>query len=428
MKNVIDMYSRKINRAERTLPIQQLNSKGIKQLNFSEWPSFKEETWRYTNLNYLKQLSFSWLPIPPKELCLNYINSLPQHNGENSVYLFDGHYLPGLSDRYLNSKEGFQIITTAQSTFGDMLDVFNDVAIGPPDLLRSMNAAFANHVFILKLKDSQQRQKISIENIEIQKSDAGNFSTPRILLYAEESAKADCEFVFKSLETDFVNIVFDIYLKSNAEINISQIMKPTNSKAINCSQRIQLEEGSQLHSSSLIFGSQLSRLDQQVFSEGIHSKTHISCAYIADGKEQVDIISTVNHHVPKCESTQWIKGIVDGAGRANINGRIYIQQGAQEVDSQLLNNNLLLSETAEVNTRPELEVEADNVKATHGATVSQLEEEEVFYLQSRGITKSAAVELLLRGYLSDIFKAANVLNPTKILEFIEDYFDKKYCE
>ena len=423
MKNLVQEYSEQINNLQRPLALRQLNSKGLRHLLNQEWPTKKNEQWKYTNLSHLKSENLRWIGCPKKEDCLNFLNQQDKNKAKDQVFLFDGHFLPGLSDRFFEANDYLEFINQQNELFSSEIVSFNEATIGPEDVMRSLNCAYSTNVLIVKFKEFCSAIKLRIKNIEISSQSSYLFSTPRVLLHVA-SKQANCEISMATENNFLTNVIVDVLLSERAQLNLDIHLQPKEGKSILLSNRVHMEEESQLNINSILFGGELTRMDQEVFVEGERTETHLTCAYIAEKNEQVDIRSTVNHHSPKGQSHQYIKGILKDKSKAIVNGRIYIHQGAQEVDSHLLNNNLILSEYSEVNTKPELEVEADNVKASHGATVGQLEEEELFYLASRGIHKEIAQKLLLRGFIFDTFRSSELIDDSQLREALEVYFDR----
>ncbi|MCB0384404.1 MAG: Fe-S cluster assembly protein SufD, partial [Bdellovibrionales bacterium] len=149
-------------------------------------------------------------------------------------------------------------------------------------------------------------------------------------------------------------------------------------------------------------GARLSRQELHCDIVGPQAFVRADAVYLVDGQGHVDLRTEINHRFEKGSSHQLIKGIAADKSRAVFNGKILIQEGAQQVDSSQLSKTLLLSNTAEVDAKPELEIYADDVKATHGATVGQLDEEQIFYLVSRGIPRGAAETLLAQGFTGEV--------------------------
>jgi len=130
--------------------------------------------------------------------------------------------------------------------------------------------------------------------------------------------------------------------------------------------------------------------------------------YMIEGSQHTDTHSVIDHRRPQCTSRQLYKGILDGKSRAVFNGKVFVRHGAQQTDAQQTNKNLLLSKEAQVDTKPQLEIFADDVKCTHGAAVGQLEEDELFYLESRGINPALARNLLTYGFAEEVIERIKI--------------------
>jgi Fe-S cluster assembly protein SufD len=130
--------------------------------------------------------------------------------------------------------------------------------------------------------------------------------------------------------------------------------------------------------------------------------------YMIEGSQHTDTHSVIDHRQPHCTSRQLYKGILDGKSRAVFNGKVFVRHGAQQTDAQQTNKNLLLSKEAQIDTKPQLEIFADDVKCTHGAAVGQLEEDELFYLESRGINPALARNMLTYGFAEEVIEKIKI--------------------
>jgi Fe-S cluster assembly protein SufD len=138
--------------------------------------------------------------------------------------------------------------------------------------------------------------------------------------------------------------------------------------------------------------------------------------YMIDGNQHTDTHSIIDHRQPRCRSQQLYKGILDGKSRAVFNGKVFVRHGAQQTDARQTNKNLLLSKEARVDTKPQLEIFADDVKCTHGAAIGQLEEDEVFYLESRGIRPELARNLLTYGFAEEVIEKIKIASVRQELD------------
>jgi Fe-S cluster assembly protein SufD len=165
---------------------------------------------------------------------------------------------------------------------------------------------------------------------------------------------------------------------------------------------VQLAAGSRYLSHNLSLGGGLARNDIDVRLGGEHAEAALDGLYLTDGRQHADTHLTVRHHAGRCESHQLYKGILGGRSRAVFNGRIVVDQDAQQTDANQSNRNLLLSDDAVVNSNPQLEIFADDVRCTHGSTVGRLDDEAIFYLRTRGIDRAAAQRLLTTAFAGEV--------------------------
>lgn len=163
-----------------------------------------------------------------------------------------------------------------------------------------------------------------------------------------------------------------------------------------------LEAKSELNSTLVGFGSNLSRVDIDVTHAGEHAFAKLNAIYLLDGKELFDLHSTIEHAVPHGTTEENVRGIVADNSRAVFNGRIHIHRNAQKTLAELNNRNLLMSDRAEINTKPELEIYADDVRCAHGATIAQMDKKALYYMQSRGISRSQAQVMLNFGFINEL--------------------------
>jgi Fe-S cluster assembly protein SufD len=153
---------------------------------------------------------------------------------------------------------------------------------------------------------------------------------------------------------------------------------------------------------SINLGAQLARHDVSVVLDHEGAECWVDGLYVVGADQHSDTHSVIDHKEPNCNSHQLYKGILDGNGRAVFNGKIFVREGAQKTDAMQTNKNLLLSPQARVDTKPQLEIYADDVKCAHGAAVGQIDEEELFYLQARGLNPDLGRNLLTYGFAEEV--------------------------
>lgn len=229
-------------------------------------------------------------------------------------------------------------------------------------------------------------------------------SHPRALIVAGEGAIATIIESYVSLGEDvyFTNAITEVVAKEGAVINHYRLQEESEHAFHVATTQVHQERASNYTSYAISLGGEIARHNLNVALTDENVETIIDGLYVATGRQHTDSHTTIDHQKPHSVSRQLYKGILDGRGRAVFNGKVFVREGALLTDARQLNKNLLLSSEAHVDTKPQLEIFADDVKCAHGATVGQLEDEELFYLASRGIRAERARALLTYGFAEDV--------------------------
>jgi Fe-S cluster assembly protein SufD len=229
-------------------------------------------------------------------------------------------------------------------------------------------------------------------------------SHPRVLIVAGDGAIATVIESYVSLGEDvyFTNAVTEVVAREGSVVTHYRLQEESERAFHVATTQVYQERGSNYTSYAISLGAQIARHDLNVALTDERIETTIDGLYIVTGRQHTDSHTTIDHQRPHSTSYQLYKGILDGRSRAVFNGKVFVREGALLTDARQLNKNLLLSPDATVNTKPQLEIFADDVKCSHGATVGQLEDEELFYLASRGLTPERARALLTYGFAEDV--------------------------
>lgn len=229
-------------------------------------------------------------------------------------------------------------------------------------------------------------------------------SFPRVLVVAERDSAATVIESYAGLRDGvyLTNAVVEIVLADNARIEHYKVQREGAEAFHIATTKADLGRHSSFNSTTVTLGAQLSRHNICVKLDQEGAECWVDGLYIVGTGQHADTHSLIDHRRPHCTSRQLYKGILDGKSRAVFNGKVFVREGAQQTDAQQTNKNLLLSNEARVDTKPQLEIFADDVKCAHGATVGQLEEEELFYLSSRGLHPDTARNLLTYGFAEEV--------------------------
>jgi Fe-S cluster assembly protein SufD len=216
--------------------------------------------------------------------------------------------------------------------------------------------------------------------------------------------------------TYFTNAVTEIVVGSGAIVDHYKVQREGNQAFHQATMQVQLGRAANFSSHAVTQGGQWVRNEINAIFEGERGECTLNGLYQASGQQLVDNRTFIDHAYPHCASHELYKGILDGKSRGVFNGKIYVRQDAQKTDAKQTNKTLLLSDDATINTKPQLEIYADDVKCTHGATVGQLDAESIFYLRSRGVGLAEARSLLTYAFANDIVGRIQVPNVRAELE------------
>jgi len=230
-------------------------------------------------------------------------------------------------------------------------------------------------------------------------------SNARLIVNAGKSSSAtviEHYFGEGDTETQFNNSVTELIVGENAQLSFYRLMDEAEKVNHISGVHVRLARSARLTSFFLALGTELTRVDVNAIFEGEGAEAEINGVYLPKNKQHVDIHTCMEHAVPHCESNETFRGIISDQARAVFNGRIHIHRDAQKTEAYLSNKNLLTSNKAEVDTKPELEIYADDVRCAHGATIAQLEENSMHYLKTRGISEDEARVMLSFGFINEL--------------------------
>jgi Fe-S cluster assembly protein SufD len=276
----------------------------------------------------------------------------------------------------------------------------------------ALNVAFADVVF-LKIPKETSIEKPFEFNFLAQENTA---KFPHVIVVAEAGSKATIIESYESGGASFTDSAVQIFVEDNANLTHYRVQNESQEAFHIGTTEVTLKRGSLYDSTNINLGAKLSRHDIHLKFTEEGGEAFVDGLYLIGGEQHADTHSVIDHKIPNCTSHQTYKGIVDGSARAVFNGKVFVRENAHGTDAQQSNKNLLLSNDARVDTKPQLEIYNDDVKCSHGATVGQLEEEELFYLLSRGLNDSLARNLLTYGFAEEIVNKIGIESIKKQLD------------
>jgi Fe-S cluster assembly protein SufD len=355
-------------------------------------PSARTEDWRFTNLAPLLRVPLELAEITPSDI------KLPPTDVDRIVFV-NGVYQPALSSDGAQLKGvscGPLSQGTAPRELGSVADYHNHV-------FTALNTALVQDGFFIVVPDGAVLPPIEI--LYLTHAQGRPLATPpRTLIVAGKNSQATVveRFATTSAETYFTNAVAEIVLHEDAIVDHYKVQQESLQAYHIANTQVVLAGRSKFSTHYLGFGGGLVRNEVRVRFEDEYAEATVNGLYRADGRQHMDNLTEIDHARAHCASHELYKGILGGHAQGVFNGKIVVRPDAQKTDAKQTNKVLLLSEDATINTKPQLEIYADDVKCTHGATVGQLDADMLFYLRARGLDLAEAQTLLTFAFANDI--------------------------
>jgi len=410
--------------------LQSLRTQGMARFEALGFPSTKNEDWHFTSVAPIAERTFR--------------AAMTSKKGVSSEGSTAGMVARADLTRFTFGQPAWHTLVFVNGEFSEDLSSYaglgekvrvNSLAnairsgIGRPERHLGKIAAFDNHAFtalntafigdgaFVEIQaDAVVEQPIHLLFVSEGQGEA--ISHPRNLIVAAANSRASIiESYFSVRDSSyFTNAVTEISLGQGARIDHYKIQRESEKSFHVGTTQIRQARDSQLHSFSLAVGGLLARTNIYTSLDGDAATCTLNGLYLTDGVQHIDNQTSIEHIAPNCPSHEIYKGVLDGRSHGVFNGKVYVHPEAQKTDGKQSNNNLLLSPTARVDTKPQLEIFADDVKCTHGATVGRLDELAMFYLNSRGIGPETARTLLTYAFAADVLETIELEALRKELE------------
>lgn len=401
------------NRVDVNNKIHDIRTDAIKIFEEKGFPSKRDEAWKYTSLN--KVLSYDYSVFPKQENLPEYkeIKGYLIHDIESYRIVFiDGKYASHLSK---TTHEGMDIclLSSALNKTKYRLFIenyFNKAA--SKDGITSLNTAFTQEgVFVHIPKNTIVEKPIQILFLSTG-DESAIMHQPRNLIVVEENSHLQVIERHQSLTDNPVltNSVTEVFAKKRAIVDYYKIQNDNPNASLIDNTFINQRQESHCFFHTFSLGGKLTRNNLNFYQKGERINSVLKGVTITGDKQHIDHSTLVHHTEPNCESHQDYKGVYADSSTGVFNGKVIVEKEAQKTNAFQANNNILLSDKATINTKPQLEIFADDVKCSHGCTIGQLDDNAMFYLRSRGIPEKEAKALLMYAF------ANNVLNSVKIPE------------
>jgi Fe-S cluster assembly protein SufD len=393
--------------------LPQLRHSAIDRFSALGFPTTKNEDWHFTSVAPIAEREFQIAPPAARRVELSDLTPFSFGHPEWPTLVFvDGRFNADLS-RAAKLPRGLVVmdLKRAWREASVLLEQhFTKVAAFDRDAFTALNTAFMTDGAVVHLAaDAVIDTPIHLLFVSTGITDS-LVTYPRNLIVAERNSKATVleSYVPLGDAAYFTNAVSEVVLRSGATLNHIKLQRESEKAFHVGNVQVTQERDSHLLSFSFATGAALSRTNVHTALAGEGCGATLDGLYMVDGEQHVDHQTLVEHIEPNTFSREVYKGILDGSSHGVFNGRVYVFAEAQKTDGKQQNNNLLLSETAHVDTKPQLEIFADDVRCTHGATVGRLDEVALFYMKSRGISSDHARELLTYAFAADVLEKIDV--------------------
>ncbi|MFN5443296.1 MAG: Fe-S cluster assembly protein SufD [Crocinitomicaceae bacterium] len=373
---------------------QELREKSLEILNETAFPTTKTEAWKYTRTTRISNGTFQ-LANPTIQSVTPYL--IEGLNGNILVFV-NGFYQANLST--IIDTKGLHVSSLA-CTPHDWVKANTKVSL-EGEVFNALNTAFTTDGVCIEIA----KNAIIEEPIQLIYITTGSavLSSVRNILIANDNSEATVtmNYVGENAEANFTNVITEVTVKTNASLSIHKVQHENNTNFHINTETVSQGRDSRFTLSTSTFSGAIVRNNVYVHVDGENAETNLYGLYLTDDKQLVDNHTVIDHKVPNCNSNELYKGVLDGQSTGVFNGKVYVREQAQKINAFQSNGNVLLSDNASMNSKPELEIYADDVKCSHGSTTGQIDEEAIFYLRARGISEKSAKSLMINGFVGEV--------------------------
>lgn len=399
--------------------LQQLRQQGLAQFAAHGLPTVRDEDWKYTNVSPIAKSFCQW-SSPNNTTNLPTISPLPTDLTEHRLVFMNGHFAPQLST-LSTLPPSVQVTNLAQaiSQQPQLIEPYlGQIADNQKSGFTALNTAFIHDgAFIYIPRNSTLTQPIQLLFLNTAQP-TPSFNSIRNLIIIEDNSQASIIENYSQLESNlsFTNVVTEMIVGKHAIVEHYKLLREDKRQTFHIGTlQVQQQLHSQFTSHSFALGGALVRSDTNVVLAAEYTECILNGLYLTADKQHLDHHTVVDHIKPHSTSRESYKGVLADSSRAVFNGKVIIHPGAQKSNAKQSNRNLLLSNNAEIDTKPQLEVYNDDVRCTHGATVGQLSEDALFYLRARGIPETNARGILVYAFVREILERVPLISLRKQL-------------
>lgn len=383
--------------------LQAVREHGADAWKSHAWPTRKTEAWRYTSL----------LPVENEQWQLGVPATSPNIS---ELIVLDAYrlvFVNGHLDHGLSTPCPIELVTFADANAEQQTMIqthLNTVVDQQQHLFAALSNSWLQNGVLLHVAANQQLDK-PVYIVHINDNAGAHAANARLLVVLESGAQVQVLEHYLSAQTEdrgWVNAITEVVLRANASLHHFRINLESEQALHTGGVHVSLAQDARFNGFTLANGGRLKRIDYYLKHQGNGADVILNGIYLPRNQQRVDYHTCVEHCVSHCTTTEVFRGVIADSARAVFNGRIHIHPDAQKTLAEMSNRNLLTSDQAQVNTKPELEIYADDVRCAHGATVSQLNDEALFYMTSRGISEAEARVMLSFGFVNELVEGVEL--------------------
>jgi len=388
--------------------LRELRERAAERFTKLGFPTVRQEEWRFTNVAPIADTPFRLGEKAPTNAA-ELVARVAIPNAAARVVILNGHFSPELS-----AINGLPAGAVAGS-------LAHAVSRNAPEVAHLGQLAWENAPFValntaflddgaFVLIPSRAVVDGPIQIVVLNGGAGKSMAHPRTLIVVGSGSEAKIAQTFLGAagEAHFTNAVTEVTVGDGSVLDLYTDQRETDLAYHISALHARVERSATFRTKTITLGGKLLRNDAVAVLAGEGAHTTLDGCYLVDGERLVDNHTTIDHATPNCTSHELYKGILDGRAKAIFNGRIIVRLDAQKTDSKQTNRALLLSDEATINSNPQLEIFADDVKCTHGAAIGQLDEEALFYLQARGLTRRDARDMLIHAYAGEVLEGITI--------------------
>ena len=391
--------------------VHGIRSEAIKTFETKGFPNKKDEAWKYTSLNKILKEDYSVFSKEENALEYSNVKKYFIHDIDSYKIVFiDGKYSSHLSE---TTHDGIDVCLMSSALTKPKYrlvieNYFNKIA--KDDSLAALNTAFSREGAFIHIP----KNKLAEKPIQIIHFSTGNEAAlmlqPRNLIVVDENSHVQIIERHQSLTSNpiLTNSVTEIFANKRAIVDYYKVQNDEQNASLIDNTYINQKQQSHVSVHTFSFGGKLTRNNLNFFQNGEHIDSTLKGVTIIGNKQHVDHNTLVHHIEPNCESHQDYKGIFGDSSVGVFNGKVVVEKEAQKTNAFQANNNILISDKSSINTKPQLEIFADDVKCSHGCTIGQLDESAMFYLRSRGIPEKEAKALLMYAFANNVLESVKI--------------------